>query len=111
MKIYKPDFKKSIINVSATLSNFLGNKTDIKTLKVLEKELLKDYKNVVYICCDGLGVHPLKVNLDKHSFLRNNISGSVNHHQCNINFNERKLSISAWNVWLEFIYRKAKTLC
>ena len=69
----KPNFNKKIINVSSTFSNFLGNKTDIKTLPILEKELKKDYKNVVFIIFDGFGINPIKINLDKNSLLNKNI--------------------------------------
>ena len=69
----RPNFKKNIINVSATFSNFLGNKTNIKTLPILEKELEKGYKNVVFIILDGFGINPIKINVDKNNLLRKNI--------------------------------------
>ena len=69
----KPNFKNSILNVSATLSEFLGNKNELPKIKKLEKILNKNYKNVVYICFDGLGVYPLKQNLKSNSFLRKHI--------------------------------------
>lgn len=67
-----PDFDNSIMNVSATLSNFLGNPSKHKTLKVLEDELEKGYKNVVFICFDGLGMNPIEKNLKSGDlFVRN----------------------------------------
>ena len=39
----------------------------------LKKELLKGYKNVVFICLDGMGINPIKINLDKGDLLRKNI--------------------------------------
>lgn len=69
----KPNFKNSILNVSATLSEFLGNKNEIDKIKELKKILENNYKNVIYICFDGLGIYPLKQNLKKDSFLRKNI--------------------------------------
>ena len=51
------------MNISSTLSEFLGVKTDKPTLKILKEELEKDYKNIVFICFDGMGIYPLKQNL------------------------------------------------
>ena len=69
----KPNFKNSILNVSATFDEFLGNKNEICKINKLKKALHKKYKNVIYICFDGLGIYPLKQNLGKGSFLRKNI--------------------------------------
>lgn len=69
----RPNFNKNIINISSTFSNFLGNKTDVKTLPILENELKKGYKNVVFIILDGFGINPIKINLKKDNLLRKNI--------------------------------------
>lgn len=73
----RPNFKKNIINISSTFSNFLGNKTDIKTLPILEKELKQNYKNIVFIILDGFGINPIKINLDKSNLLRKNIKQKI----------------------------------
>ena len=72
-RFIKPNFKKSNVNISASLAEFLGAPNTNSTLKVLNKELSKGYKNVIFICFDGMGVNPLKINLDKNSLLRKNI--------------------------------------
>ena len=77
MKFIRPNFKNSILNVSATLADFLGVKNDIYKNKKLQKYLNKGYKNVVYLCLDGLGIYPLKQNLNKDSFLIKNISQKI----------------------------------
>lgn len=69
----KPDFNNNVLNISATLAEFLGVSNSIPTLDILKKELNKNYKNIVYICFDGLGVNPLKKNLDEDNVLMNNI--------------------------------------
>lgn len=69
----KPNFENSIVNISATLENFLGGKSKFKELKILKDELEKQYKNIVFVCLDGMGIYPLKENLDKQSLLRKNI--------------------------------------
>lgn len=69
----KPDFTKSNLNISATLAEFLGAPNKNATLPILKKELQKNYKNVVFICFDGLGIYPLKRNLKPDDFLMKNI--------------------------------------
>ena len=69
----KPDWENSILNVSATFAEFLGVENTNKTLPVIEEELKKDYKNVVFICCDGFGVSVLEKHLTKNDFLRKNL--------------------------------------
>ena len=68
-RFIKPNWKKSIINISATLAEFLGAPNNKATLPILKKELQKNYKNIVFICFDGLGNNPLKQNLSKDDFL------------------------------------------
>jgi len=68
-----PDYQNNIINISATLSKFLGVPTQHATFNVLEEELSKNYKNVVFICFDGLGIHPLNINLEPTAFLQKHL--------------------------------------
>lgn len=73
MKLTFPNYKKSILNVSAALSEFLGVPTPYKPLKTLQRQLAKKPKNVVFICFDGLGIHPMNINLDKSGFLHKKV--------------------------------------
>lgn len=73
----KPNWKNSIVNVSATLDKFLGNTNQISSIPLLEKVLKKGYKNVVYLCLDGLGIYPLTCNLEKDKLLRRNIRKKI----------------------------------
>ena len=72
-KLITPDWKNSNLNISATLAEFLNAPNQNSTLSVVEKELNKRYRNVVFICLDGMGINPLKKNLKKKDFLRRNI--------------------------------------
>lgn len=72
-KFIKPNWRKSNLNISATLAEFLGTPNQNKTLPVLKRELAKGYKNVVFICLDGMGINPIKINLEKNDLLRKNI--------------------------------------
>ncbi len=77
MDFIKPDYKNCNINISATLAEFLGAPNKNATLPLLEEELKKGYKNVVFICFDGLGIHPIEKNLDKEDLLRRNITQTL----------------------------------
>ena len=69
----KPNWEKSNLNISATLAEFLGAPNSNKTLQILKEEIKKDYKNIVFICLDGFGINPIKINLNSEDFLRKNI--------------------------------------
>lgn len=69
-----PDYTRCNLNISATLAEFLGAPNKIPTLASLERELNKNYKNVVFICFDGLGINPLIKNLPSNDFLRRHIT-------------------------------------
>lgn len=68
-----PDYNSSNVNISATLAEFLGAPNKNAILPQLKKELKKNYKNVVFICFDGMGIHPINKNLKKDNFLVKNI--------------------------------------
>lgn len=68
----KPDWNKSILNISATLSDYLGNKNDLPKLKVIEDALKSERKNVVFIIFDGLGVYDIN-SLIPNGFMQKNI--------------------------------------
>ena len=72
-KLIKPDWCNSNLNISATLAEFLNAPNNNATLPVLKEELKKDYKNIVFICLDGMGITPLKKNLKRNEFLRKNV--------------------------------------
>lgn len=73
LNFFEPDFKNCNLNISATLAEFLGAENNNSTLRVLKNELKNNYKNVVFICFDGLGINPLETNLPKNAILRKNI--------------------------------------
>lgn len=73
-KFIKPNWDNNILNISATLAEFLGAPNSNATLPVLKQYLAKGYKNVVYMCFDGMGVNPLERNLPEDDFLRTHIA-------------------------------------
>lgn len=72
-----PNYDNSILNISATLASFLGCPNNHTKLKVVEDELKNNYKNVVFICFDGLGIYPINKNLDNDSILKKSICQTV----------------------------------
>lgn len=72
-KFIYPDFNHSNLNVSSTLAEFLGAPNKHGVLPKLKQELNKGYKNVVFICFDGMGIYPMKKNLEEDNFLMRNI--------------------------------------
>lgn len=72
-ELITPDFRNSVVNISATLAEFLGAPNRNATLPVLQEELDKGYQKVVFLCFDGLGVHPMGKNLDGTDFLFQNL--------------------------------------
>lgn len=72
-KLIVPDFCNSIVNISATLAEFLGAPNQNATLSILKQELGKGYQNVVFFCFDGLGIYPLRKNLEEQDFLLQNL--------------------------------------
>lgn len=73
MRFIYPNFRKNIINISSTISGFLGNEIDVPKLEILEKELQKEYKNIVFIILDGCGIDIIKNNLNPNDLLYKNI--------------------------------------
>lgn len=69
-KFIKPNYSNSNVNISATIAEFLGAPNKNATIKILEEELKKGYKNIVFICFDGMGIYPITQNLDENDFLR-----------------------------------------
>lgn len=77
MKFTKPNFNNCILNISASFAEFLGAENKNKTNKIINKALKNNYKNIVFIIFDGMGIHPIKTNLDKNSFIRKNIKDKI----------------------------------
>ena len=76
-KFIKPDFNNNIVNISATLAEFLGCPNEKPTLPILTRELKNDYKNIVFLILDGLGIHPIRTNLNGDDFLAENIKQTL----------------------------------
>ncbi len=72
--LIRPDFQNSIVNLSATVAEFLGCPNDKPVLQDLSRALKSGYKNVVLLIFDGLGMYPLEQNAEACSFLRSRVA-------------------------------------
>jgi len=77
MEMIFPDWENSILNVSSTFLNYLGEDNNHSKIKELQDELSKNYKNVVFINIDGLGLHALEKHLPETSFMRTHVKKKI----------------------------------
>lgn len=70
MKIRKPNYHNSILNVSNTFLHHYGIPTDYNGLDLLEESLTKDIKHVIYVLLDGLGSNVVKYHLSDDDYLK-----------------------------------------
>lgn len=76
-KFIKPDYKNSIVNVSASLAEYFGADNDKPTLKVLDDALNIGHNKVVFMLFDGMGTYPLEKNLSENDFVRKNVKAVI----------------------------------
>ena len=73
-----PDYKRSILSVTASVAAFFGAKTPYPPLEEIADALNeKDTKNVVLLLFDGMGENLLKRHLPEDAFLRKHDFGPI----------------------------------
>jgi len=72
LNLILPDYDKSLLNITSTILRYYGISTPYKSIEVLEKELKKDYRNVVVFLVDAMGSEILKKHPDESRYLINN---------------------------------------
>ncbi len=75
--ITKPNYGRSILSISSSILNNYGLSSNYKTLKKLDKLLNKNYKNIVFLILDCMGVNIIENNLKDDSIIKNNILTTV----------------------------------
>ncbi len=70
------NYKHNLINVTNSLLKHYNAKTHHNTLQLLDEYLAKNYKHVIVMLLDGMGINILN-NLPKDSFLRKNIKTTL----------------------------------
>ena len=77
MEIKYPDYNNSIVNLACSVIKHYGAENHHETLAIFDNYLEKNYKNVVVMLLDGLGVDALENHLDKGSFLRRHFVSEI----------------------------------
>lgn len=72
-----PNYNNSILNVSATILKHYNAHSNYVSIPVLENELNKNYKHLVLVLLDGMGVNIVKEYLKPTDFLRKNMKQTV----------------------------------
>ena len=72
MKYELPDYNNCCVNLIASVSNYFGVDTGHNSLKIVDRELRKDYKNIVILLLDGMGQELISRKLSAESFIRQN---------------------------------------
>lgn len=70
MNIKYPDYSNSIANLACSILKYYGINPPNDTLAQADLLLHKEYKNVVLILLDGMGVHSLEKHLSENGFFR-----------------------------------------
>ncbi|MGI6360033.1 MAG: alkaline phosphatase family protein [Acholeplasmatales bacterium] len=70
------DYENNLINVTNSLLKHYNAKTHHPTLPILDDVLSHNYKHVIVMLLDGMGVNILE-NLNKDSFLRKNVKMTI----------------------------------
>lgn len=66
-----PNYDRSILSIASSVLNYYGvSDCPHKTLKEFDELLKKDYKNVIVILFDGMGVSAINNHLSESSFLK-----------------------------------------
>ena len=73
----KPNYENSIMNITNSLLKHYGLEPHHATLPVVDDLLAKNYKNVVLLIMDGMGINVLERNLPKNAFLRTHIAREI----------------------------------
>jgi len=72
-----PNYENSILNVSNSILKHYGAKTWHPSIQVLDKVLAKNYRNVILLLVDGLGVDAINKHLSENSSLRKYLQTTI----------------------------------
>lgn len=68
----KPNYNNCVMNLISSIEKKYGYQSKFKSLKYIDK-LIENKKHVFLILLDGFGKNIIKYNLDKTSFIKNNV--------------------------------------
>lgn len=67
------DYNNSIVNLACSILKYFGAESEHSTLKEVDELLKYQYRNVVILLLDGLGVDALQYHLSENGFFRKNL--------------------------------------
>jgi len=73
----KPNYNNSIINITNSVLKHYGAEPYQSTLPIVDDLLAKNYKNVVFLIMDGMGINVLERNLPENAFLRRYMKSEI----------------------------------
>ena len=76
MNYFRPDYDNCLVNLSNSILKHFGAETSAPTLKMADKLLGDDRKNVVVLLMDAMGISVLEQHLDSGGFLRSHLKGT-----------------------------------
>lgn len=76
MEYCRPDYDNCIVNLSNSILKAFGAETSAPTLKLADKLLEKEYKNVIVLLMDAMGISILEKHLEPDGFLRSHLAGA-----------------------------------
>lgn len=71
-----PDYDHCLVNLASSMLVHFGAKATTPTLPLADSYLAKDYKNVVVLLLDAMGVSILEKHLSESGFFRSHLAGS-----------------------------------
>ena len=74
--IMYPDYNNSIANLACSVLKYYGIEPPNDSLKIADDILKKEYKNVVLVLLDGMGMHILEKHLEPGGFFRKHLIGT-----------------------------------
>ncbi len=76
-KTIMPDYKKSMVNITASIMKHYGKPSNYESFKPLDEILNNNYKHILFLILDGLGYNIIKEIMSPGDFLYDNIFTSL----------------------------------
>ncbi|MBQ4046529.1 MAG: phosphodiesterase [Lachnospiraceae bacterium] len=73
--ICMPDYRNCLVNLSSSIMRYFGAEPSHETLPLADRLLTGNYRNVILILLDGLGLKMLENNLKPDGFLASHLAG------------------------------------
>ncbi|MBO4460317.1 MAG: alkaline phosphatase family protein [Clostridiales bacterium] len=76
-KFILPDYGNCLVNLANSVLKRFGADTTHDTLPLADKYLAKEYKNVVVLLLDAMGMSVIEKHLDREGFFRSHLAGTL----------------------------------